>query len=747
MALAAGAVLIAVGMVAAQSTDPSATRALDTRSVAAGGGPVVATITVSGATQAVVTETLPTGFAYVSSSLLDNQVRPDPDDSQLIRFVLADSADNPFTYTVTVSEAGSIEGKLTVDRVEYDVTGDGMVTVQEGTDPSATRALDTRSVAAGGGPVVATITVSGATQAVVTETLPTGFAYVSSSLLDNQVRPDPDDSQLIRFVLADSADNPFTYTVTVSEAGSIEGKLTVDRVEYDVTGDGMVTVQEGTDPSATRALDTRSVAAGGGPVVATITVSGATQAVVTETLPTGFAYVSSSLLDSQVRPDPNDSQRILFDLADSADNPFTYTVTVSEAGSIEGKLTVDRVEYDVTGDGMVTVQEGTDPSATRALDTRSVAAGGGPVVATITVSGATQAVVTETLPTGFAYVSSSLLDSQVRPDPNDSQRILFDLADSADNPFTYTVTVSEAGSIEGKLTVDRVEYDVTGDGMVTVQEGTDPSATRALDTRSVAAGGGPVVATITVSGATQAVVTETLPTGFAYVSSSLLDSQVRPDPDDSQLVRFVLADSADNPFTYTVTVSEAGSIEGKLTVDRVEYDVTGDGMVTVRPSPSTGGGGGGGGTSNRAPVFRDGATAARSVAEDAVAGAPVGSAVTASDSDGDSIAYSLAGDDASLFAIDPRTGQVSVGEGTALDFETKSSYAVTARAADRRNSSDTIALTITVTNVGLDDSYDANDDGMIDGTEVLNAVEDYFNDVSGIDSERILDIVELYFNS
>ena len=126
-----------------RSTDPSATREFDTGSVAAGGGPVVATITVSGATQAVVTETLPTGFAYVSSSLPDSQVRPDPNDSQRIRFVLADSADNPFTYTVTVSEAGSISGKLTVDRIEYDVTGDDMVTVQEGTDPSATRAFDT----------------------------------------------------------------------------------------------------------------------------------------------------------------------------------------------------------------------------------------------------------------------------------------------------------------------------------------------------------------------------------------------------------------------------------------------------------------------------------------------------------------------------------------------------------------------------------------------------------------------------
>ena len=250
---------------------------------------------------------------------------------------------------------------------------------------------------------------------------------------------------------------------------------------------------------------------------------------------------------------------------------------------------------------------------------------------------------------------------------------------------------------------------------------------------TVAAGGGPVVATITVSGATQAVVTETLPTGFDYVSSSLPDSQVRPDPNDGQRIRFVLADSADNPFTYTVTVSQAGAISGKLTVDRIEYDVTGDDMVTVRTAPSGGGGGGGGGVTpaNRAPVFSEGASAARSVAENSAAGTAVGRRVTATDPDGDRVTYSLVGGDTELFNIDSATGQISVAQGTALDFETKSSYAVTARAADRRNSSDTIALTITVTNVGHDDAYDANDDGVIGPIEVLNAVEDYFSDPKG----------------
>ena len=491
MAIAAGTLLLAVGMVAAQAS-PSATRAFDTRSVAAGGGPVVATITASDiGGQGVVTETLPVGFAYVESSLPTGQVRPDPNDSQKIHFVLVESGDSPFTYTVTVSQAGTITGELTKDQVKYPVTGDDSVMIQESTDPestdpestdpestdpestapSAKREFDTRSVAAGGGPVVATITASDiGGQGVVTETLPAGFAYVESSLPTGQVRPDPNDSQKIHFVLVESGDSPFTYTVTVSQAGTITGELTKDQVKYPVTGDDSVTVQGSTAPSAKREFDTRSVAAGGGPVVATITASDiGGQGVVTETLPAGFAYVESSLPTGQVRPDPNDSQKIHFVLVESGDSPFTYTVTVSQAGTITGELTKDQVKYPVTGDDSVTVQGSTAPSAKREFDTRSVAAGGGPVVATITASDiGGQGVVTETLPAGFAYVESSLPTGQVRPDPNDSQKIHFVLVESGDSPFTYTVTVSQAGTITGELTKDQVKYPVTGDDRVTV---------------------------------------------------------------------------------------------------------------------------------------------------------------------------------------------------------------------------------------------------------------------------------------
>ena len=156
---------------------------------------------------------------------------------------------------------------------------------------------------------------------------------------------------------------------------------------------------------------------------------------------------------------------------------------------------------------------------------------------------------------------------------------------------------------------------------------------------------------------------------------------------------------------------------------------------------------------NNAPEFAATEDGKRSVAENTAAGENIGAPVMATDDDaGDTLTYTLGGADMASFDIDAGTGQLMTK--AALDYEapadadTDNAYEVTVTASDGNTAADaTIAVTITVTDMGLADSYDANEDGMIDGTEVLNAVEDYFNDVSGIDSERVLDIVELYFSS
>ena len=106
-------------------------------------------------------------------------------------------------------------------------------------------------------------------------------------------------------------------------------------------------------------------------------------------------------------------------------------------------------------------------------------------------------------------------------------------------------------------------------------------------------------------------------------------------------------------------------------------------------------------TRNVAPEF-DAETAERSVDERSPAGTNVGDPVTATDMNDDAVTYSLGGDDAASFAIDAETGQISVGEGTVLNYESDTtSYSVTVTATEVGGDelSDEIAVTISVNDV------------------------------------------------
>ncbi len=111
-------------------------------------------------------------------------------------------------------------------------------------------------------------------------------------------------------------------------------------------------------------------------------------------------------------------------------------------------------------------------------------------------------------------------------------------------------------------------------------------------------------------------------------------------------------------------------------------------------------------TTNSAPKFGDqdlttpgdqSDSTSRSVAENTDAGQPIGSPVTADDTDGDLRLYTLGGADKASFDIDRRTGQIKTK--AALDYETKKVYMATVTATDPSGASDSIAVTVNVTDV------------------------------------------------
>ena len=146
-------------------------------------------------------------------------------------------------------------------------------------------------------------------------------------------------------------------------------------------------------------------------------------------------------------------------------------------------------------------------------------------------------------------------------------------------------------------------------------------------------------------------------------------------------------------------------------------------------------------SANTAPAFAS-TTTSRSVSETASSGAGVGGPVTATDAENDTLTYTLGGADAGSFSIGGATGQITVGSGTTLDYETRRSYSVVVTATDPSGESDTITVAINVTDVGLG-AYDLDDNNRIERSEVVAAVRDYF--AQRIDRSTVIELIRLYF--
>ena len=141
-----------------------------------------------------------------------------------------------------------------------------------------------------------------------------------------------------------------------------------------------------------------------------------------------------------------------------------------------------------------------------------------------------------------------------------------------------------------------------------------------------------------------------------------------------------------------VTGADAGGSELtlELATKAVKVSVGTPGAATVTIN---------GRTTNSPPAFDETGPAARSVPENSPADTVVGAPFTATDpDDGDTLAYSLTGDDVKFFNMDSSTGQITVASGVSLDHEAVASYSITVTVTDGTATA-TIAVNITVTDV------------------------------------------------
>ena len=220
------------------------------------------------------------------------------------------------------------------------------------------------------------------------------------------------------------------------------------------------------------------------------------------------------------------------------------------------------------------------------------------------------------------------------------------------DPFKFRVTGTAIGSITNSAPV--------------FTEGTSTTRSVAENTALGQNIGAPITATDTDTGDT-----------LTYTWGGTTDALSFSVNSSTGQLRTSAALNYETQSSYEVTVSVS---DGNGGADRINVTIN----VTDVDEP------------NSAPVFTEGISTTRSVAENTASGQNIGAPVTATDTDtSDTLTYTLGGTDASAFGIVPSSGQLQTS--AALDYETKDSYAVTVSVSDDNGGAGSIDVTINVT--------------------------------------------------
>ena len=392
---------------------------------------------------------------------------------------------------------------------------------------------------------------------------------------------------------------------------------------------------------------------------------------------------------------------------DADGNTLTYSLggtnvsafsIVSSSGQLRTKASLDyetKTSYSVT----VSVSDGNG--------------GSDRITVTINVTDVNETPVT---PTISASTTSSLTESTLH-----GGVITLNLSDGTfeRSPFTIRDAITLSG-ITG-VTVDTFGVDRVSDTEVTVELAFDGNMTGNSNlTISLGADaikdydGAALTSQMSVTAVTESIA--------ATTDASLTEATL-----DESVVTLTLSGRKYEP--YNSVIRPAVSVSGiagvtvrDIDIDResdtevsveltFDGDITTDGTLTITVGADAIAGyngpaltaqvsvsaGTGTGTTNTAPVFTDGTSTTRTIAENTAAGINIGTAITATDVNNDTLTYTLGGTDANVFSIESTTGQLKTR--AALDYETKRTFTVTITVSDRNGGSDSITVTINVTDI------------------------------------------------
>ena len=400
--------------------------------------------------------------------------------------------------------------------------------------------------------------------------------------------------------------NVGAITLDVSGPGAFDGEVgdittagpKVFATNFADTAQSDLSIVKSASPSQATAGSTQ-------PLTYTLTVtnngpSADTGVIVSDPLPSGVTYVSSSATQGSVTYAGGTITANLGNMADDATATVTVTATVNPdtRGTITNTATVTGNEPDPnlsnnTSTVQTPVVAQTDLAVVKSVNvTQAIAGSTTPMTYTMTVtnngpSNATGVTLSDTLPSGVTYVSSSAAQGSVTFANGVITGSLGNLADGGSDKVTVVVTVnaSTTGTISNTATVTGNETDPnlannTSTVQTPVVAQTDLAVVKSVDTTQAIAGSTtPMTYTMLVtnngpSNATGVTLSDTLPSGVTYVSSSAAQGSVTFANGVITGSLGNLADGGSDKVTVVVTVnaSTTGTISNTATVTGNETD-------------------------------------------------------------------------------------------------------------------------------------------------------------------------------
>jgi uncharacterized repeat protein (TIGR01451 family) len=576
------------------------------------GGSFSYTLTVvndgpSTATNVVVTDNLPAGVTFDSGTSSQGTVSESSGTVTANLGTLASGASATITLNVDVDDSttGTLTNTATVTSMEHDEDPSNNSDTEPTTVTPVVDLVVTKSDSAdpvnAGGSYAYTLLVtnngpSTATGVVVTDLLPAEVSFDSGSTSQGSVSESAGTVTALVGTLASGASATITLNVTAADSarGTITNTATVVGNETETNSAN----NEDTEPTtiipvvdlAIGKADSVDPAEAGGALTYTLTVtnngpSTATGVMVTDLLPPEVSFVSAVASQSSVSESGGNVSADLGTLLSGAAATVTLNVTIADSAlgviTNTASVTGNETETNTSNNSATeptTVTPVVDVQVTKVDDVDPVNAGG---VVTYTLlvtnngpSTATGVSVTDTLPTGVTYRSSSSTQGSVTSSNGVVTANLGTLASGAQATILLRVDIDDSttGTITNSVTVTTNEPDPdpdnnTDDEETTVNPVVDLAITKTDNVDSVMPGDSFVYTLLVTnngpSSATDVAVSDLLPADISFVSGTTSQGSVTESNGAVTASLDDLANGESATVTLTVTVGTAAS--GTLT--------------------------------------------------------------------------------------------------------------------------------------------------------------------------------------